>query len=137
MEETKVSIKLDLDTSEAMKKIDELLEMLKPIKCQSVDSITGERTTIIQPITISLKDGVSEEEVLESVKNSISRLEIPKENDISEFKKAEYKDLLIKERIKKYPGKSYSEIINLEHEFKDETDDISEIKMTLEKLSLS
>ena len=28
-------------------------------------------------------------------------------------------------------------IINLEHEFKDETDDISEIKMTLEKLSLS
>ena len=137
MEETKVSIKLDLDTSEAMKKIDELLEMLKPIKCQSVDSITGERTTIIQPIKISIKEGANLEEVLETMRSIKSEIEIPKENDMPEFKKAEYKDLLIKERIKKYPAKALSKILNLEHEFKDETDDISEIKMTLEKLSLS
>ena len=129
MAETKVSVRLELDTSEAMKKINELVSKM--------NTITGIKAMEIEPITISLKDGVSTEEVLESVKNSISKLEIPKENDIPKFKRSEYKDLLIKERIKKYPDKALSKILNLEHDFEDKSDDISKIKMTLEKLSLS
>ena len=102
MAETKVSIKLELDTTETVKRIDGTVANAKATK-----------TMEIEPTTISLKDGVSEEEVLESVKNSISKLEIPEENDIPEFKKAEYKDLLIKERIKAYPFLSLETLTDL------------------------
>ena len=129
MVETKVSVKLELDTSEAMKKIDELVSKM--------NTITEIKTTEIEPIKISLKEGVNLEEVLETMRHIKSNIEIPKENDMPEFKRSEYKDLLIKERIKKYPNKALSKILNLEHDFEDKSNDISKIKMTLEKLSLS
>ncbi len=129
MAETKVSVKLELDTSEAMKKIDELVSKM--------NTITEIKTTEIEPIKISFKEGVNLEEVLETMRRIKSNIEIPKENDMPEFKKSEYKDLLIKERIKKYPEKALSKILNLECDFEDKFDNISEIKMTLEKLSLS
>ena len=45
-----------------------------------------------------------------------------------------YKNQLIKERIKKYPEKALSKILNLEHDFEDKSDEITEIKKTSEEV---